>query len=74
VDVLSRVADWGDRYLIDGVVNLVGFASILGGEVLKYGNSGKTQFYVFTIAIGLAVIGVLMTYSFLTHLTITASL
>lgn len=74
VDVLSRIADWGDRYLIDGIVNLVGVVSIFSGEVLKYGNSGKTQFYVFTIAIGLALIGLLTTFSLLTHLPLTTSL
>jgi NAD(P)H-quinone oxidoreductase subunit 5 len=74
VDILSRIADWGDRYLIDGLVNLVGFASILGGEVLKYSNSGKTQFYVLTIALGLALIGILTTFSLLSHLTLTLAL
>jgi NAD(P)H-quinone oxidoreductase subunit 5 len=70
VDLLSRIVDWGDRYLVDGFVNVVGLASIFGGEVLKYSNSGKTQFYAFTIALGVVVITILMTWSSLTKLSL----
>ncbi|MEB3356988.1 MAG: NAD(P)H-quinone oxidoreductase subunit F [Synechococcales bacterium] len=70
VDILSRIVDWGDRYLVDGLVNLVGVASIFGGETLKYGNTGKTQFYVLTIAVGLVVIAILTTWSILANLSI----
>lgn len=65
VDGLSRLTDWVDRYLVDGFVNLVGIASIFSGETLKYGNTGKTQFYVFTIALGVALIGLLTSWSLL---------
>lgn len=68
VDVVSRIIDWGDRYIVDGLVNLVGVASIFGGETLKYGNTGKTQFYVLTIAVGLTLITVLTTWSLLVNL------
>lgn len=60
VDRLSRLADWLDRHLVDGVVNLVGLASIFGGETLKYGNSGQSQFYLLTILAGMVVIGLLI--------------
>lgn len=70
VDIVSRIIDWGDRYLVDGFVNFVGIASIFGGETLKYGNTGKTQFYVLTIAVGLAVIAILMTWSLLSNLSL----
>ncbi|MGF1495622.1 MAG: NAD(P)H-quinone oxidoreductase subunit F [Elainellaceae cyanobacterium] len=70
IDILSRIVDWGDRYLVDGLVNLVGVASIFGGETLKYGNTGKTQFYVLTIAVGLVVIAILTTWSILANLSI----
>ncbi|HEY9699955.1 MAG TPA: NAD(P)H-quinone oxidoreductase subunit F [Trichocoleus sp.] len=70
VDILSRVTDWFDRYLVDGLVNLVGLSSIFGGETLKYGNSGQTQFYVLTIAAGLVLIALLASWSFLSHITI----
>lgn len=70
VDILSRIADWGDRYIVDGLVNLIGFVSIFGGETLKYSNTGKTQFYVLTIAIGLSIIAVFVSWSLLSDLSI----
>ncbi|MBD2026481.1 NAD(P)H-quinone oxidoreductase subunit F [Leptolyngbya sp. FACHB-711] len=70
VDIVSRITDWFDRYLVDGLVNLVGLSSIFGGETLKYGNSGQTQFYVLTIAFGLVLIALLASWSFLSELTI----
>ncbi|MGK7890410.1 MAG: NAD(P)H-quinone oxidoreductase subunit F [Leptolyngbyaceae cyanobacterium] len=49
VDTLSRLANWFDRFVVDGFVNLVGFASLVSGEALRYSNSGQGQFYLFTI-------------------------
>ncbi|NEQ97657.1 MAG: NAD(P)H-quinone oxidoreductase subunit F [Cyanothece sp. SIO2G6] len=46
---LSRLANWVDRFVIDGVVNLVGFVSLVSGEALRYSTSGQGQFYLFTI-------------------------
>jgi NAD(P)H-quinone oxidoreductase subunit 5 len=71
VDVISRATDWIDRYLVDGLVNLVGFTSIFGGETLKYSTSGKTQFYVLTISVGLVLIALLVSWSFLTNMTLS---
>jgi len=68
VDLVSRVIDWCDRYVVDGLVNLVGVASVFGGETLKYGNTGKTQFYALTIAVGLTLIIVLTSWSLLANL------
>ncbi|HEY9735020.1 MAG TPA: NAD(P)H-quinone oxidoreductase subunit F [Trichocoleus sp.] len=65
VDVLSRLTDWLDRYLVDGLVNLVGLASIFGGETLKYGNTGRLSFYVLTIAAGVALITLYMSWHYL---------
>ncbi|MGF1513540.1 MAG: NAD(P)H-quinone oxidoreductase subunit F [Elainellaceae cyanobacterium] len=65
VDLLSRIVDWGDRYIVDGLVNFVGVASIFSGETLKYGNTGRGQFYVLTIAVGVVVILVLTGWSIL---------
>lgn len=67
VDVVSRLTDWFDRYFVDGLVNFVGIASIFSGETLKYSNTGKSQFYILTIALGTVLIGVLVSWSFLTH-------
>ncbi|MEM9534030.1 MAG: NAD(P)H-quinone oxidoreductase subunit F [Cyanobacteria bacterium P01_E01_bin.45] len=47
----SRITDWFDRYIVDGVVNLVGLLSLAGGETLKYNNSGQSQIYILTIAV-----------------------
>jgi len=68
VDIVSRLVDWGDRYIVDGLVNLVGIVSIFGGETLKYGNTGKTQFYTLTIAVGLTVLILLSAWSILSNL------
>jgi NAD(P)H-quinone oxidoreductase subunit 5 len=70
VDLVSRLTDWVDRYVVDGIVNMVGIASIFGGETLKYNNSGQTQFYMLTIALGVILIGILMSWSFISHLAL----
>jgi NAD(P)H-quinone oxidoreductase subunit 5 len=62
VALLSRLTDWLDRYVVDGLVNAVGLASLFGGETLKYGNTGQLQFYVLTIALGVAGLGLLMNW------------
>ena len=60
VGFVSKVVYWFDRYLIDGVVNFFGLATIFGGESLKYNVSGQTQFYVVSILLGLTLfIGVI---------------
>ncbi|MGF1569639.1 MAG: NAD(P)H-quinone oxidoreductase subunit F [Nodosilinea sp.] len=64
VDALSKVTDWLDRYVVDGLVNAVGLASLFGGETLKYGNSGRMQFYLLTIAFGVALIGLFMSWQY----------
>ncbi|MBW4466363.1 MAG: NAD(P)H-quinone oxidoreductase subunit F [Pegethrix bostrychoides GSE-TBD4-15B] len=71
VDIVSRITDWLDRYVVDGLVNFVGLSSIFGGEALKYGNSGQTQFYALTIAIGLVITALWLSWSILSNLAIT---
>jgi NAD(P)H-quinone oxidoreductase subunit 5 len=63
VGSLSRIMAWFDRYIVDGVVNAVGLASVMGGEGLKYSASGQSQFYVLTILLGVSVLGLLLTWS-----------
>lgn len=53
----SKLLAWIDRYLVDGSVNFLGFASILSGESLKYTVTGRLQQYILTILIGLILIG-----------------
>ncbi|TAF52093.1 MAG: NAD(P)H-quinone oxidoreductase subunit F [Oscillatoriales cyanobacterium] len=60
VNQLSRFISWLDRYIIDGVVNFVGVAAVFSGESLKYNTSGRSQFYVLSIVLSIAVFVVIM--------------
>ncbi|MEM6448557.1 MAG: NAD(P)H-quinone oxidoreductase subunit F [Cyanobacteria bacterium J06642_2] len=57
---LAKLGAWFDRYVIDGLVNLVGITTLFGGEGLKYSNFGKLQLYVLTILVGLGLLGIVM--------------
>ncbi|MEA5466067.1 NAD(P)H-quinone oxidoreductase subunit F [Leptothoe sp. PORK10 BA2] len=59
----SRLVSWFDRYVVDGAVNLVGMASLMGGEGLKYSVSGQSQGYIFTIVVGVTVLAFAMTWA-----------
>jgi NAD(P)H-quinone oxidoreductase subunit 5 len=61
---LSKFADMVDRFVVDGIVNLVGLFSLLTGEGLKYSTSGQTQFYAFTVLLGVGVLGMWMTWPY----------
>ncbi len=57
---VSKAMSWVDRYLVDGVVNLVGFATLFSGQSLRYNVTGQTQFYALTIVLGVtAILGIL---------------
>jgi NAD(P)H-quinone oxidoreductase subunit 5 len=61
---LSKVTAWIDRYIVDGFVNLVGFATIFSSEGLKYGTSGQMQNYALTITVSAGVLGVMIAWFF----------
>ncbi|MDZ7963196.1 MAG: NAD(P)H-quinone oxidoreductase subunit F [Aulosira sp. DedQUE10] len=61
---LSKLADIVDRFVVDGIVNLVGLFSLLTGEGLKYSTSGQPQFYAFTVLLGIGVLGMWVTWPF----------
>ncbi|MEM7794311.1 MAG: NAD(P)H-quinone oxidoreductase subunit F [Cyanobacteria bacterium P01_C01_bin.118] len=63
VSQFSKIVSWFDRYVVDGAVNLVGMASLMGGEGLKYSVSGQSQGYIFTIVLGVSLLGLLMTWA-----------
>ncbi len=63
IALLSRVSSWSDRYLVDGFVNLVGFATIFGGQTLKYSVSGQSQGYILTILAVVSVLGFFISWS-----------
>ena len=60
---VSKVSAWCDRYLVDGLVNLVGFATIFGGQSLRYSISGQSQGYMLTILVGISVLGFFLGWS-----------
>lgn len=61
---LSDVTAWIDRYVVDGFVNLVGFATIFSSEGLKYGTSGQMQNYALTITVSAGVLGAMIAWFF----------
>ncbi|MGH1393937.1 MAG: NAD(P)H-quinone oxidoreductase subunit F [Trichormus sp.] len=63
VAILSKISAWSDRYLVDGFVNLVGFAAILSGQGLKYSISGQSQGYMLTILAVVSVLGFFISWS-----------
>jgi NAD(P)H-quinone oxidoreductase subunit 5 len=67
VDLLSKLTDMVDRFVVDGIVNLVGLISLGGGENLKYSNSGQTQFYMFTVLFGVGLLGMIVTWQYWGH-------
>jgi len=56
----AKITSWVDRYIVDGIVNGIGLATIFSGQSLKYSASGQSQFYVLTIVIGVVAIFALM--------------
>ncbi|MGA7935677.1 MAG: NAD(P)H-quinone oxidoreductase subunit F [Kovacikia sp.] len=70
VDIISRTSAWFDRYILDGVVNLVGMASIFSGESLKYSITGQSQFYILTILLGIALLMTWIVWPFLSNFSV----
>ncbi|MEO0707381.1 MAG: NAD(P)H-quinone oxidoreductase subunit F [Cyanobacteria bacterium J06649_5] len=60
VATLAKIGDWLDRYVVDGAVNLIGVVSVASSESLKYNNTGRSQFYLLTIAAFVVILGVFM--------------
>jgi NAD(P)H-quinone oxidoreductase subunit 5 len=54
VGLVSQIIDWLDRYLVDGLVNLVGLLTVFSGQTLRYNTSGQTNFYALSIVLGVA--------------------
>lgn len=63
VALLSKISAWSDRYIVDGLVNLVGFAAIFSGQTLKYSISGQSQGYMLTILLGVSILGLFISWS-----------
>ncbi|MEM9153142.1 MAG: proton-conducting transporter membrane subunit, partial [Cyanobacteria bacterium P01_F01_bin.3] len=63
VSTLSTWSNWFDRYVVDGAVNLIGAASLLSGESLKYSSSGQSQNYILTIVTGVGLLVLMTTWA-----------
>ena len=57
VVLIARFSNWCDRYIVDGLVNFMGIASIFSGESLKYSMTGQSQAYMLTILVAVSLLG-----------------
>lgn len=49
----ARLIGWTDRYLVDGVLNVVSAWTLEGGDRLRRMQTGKVQDYVWAVGLGL---------------------
>jgi len=54
--VFSRAIGWTDRYLVDGVLNVISAWTLDGGDRLRRMQTGKVQDYVWAVGFGLLVL------------------
>ncbi|NER37964.1 MAG: NAD(P)H-quinone oxidoreductase subunit F [Oscillatoria sp. SIO1A7] len=59
VGTSAKITSWLDRYVVDGVVNLVGLAAVFSGQALKYSVSGQSQAYLLTILVAVGLLFIL---------------
>jgi NADH-quinone oxidoreductase subunit L len=52
----ARLIGWLDRYLVDGVLNVVSAWTVSAGGVLRSIQTGRAQDYVYGVAVGLLVL------------------
>ncbi|MBE9010007.1 NAD(P)H-quinone oxidoreductase subunit F [Pseudanabaenaceae cyanobacterium LEGE 13415] len=71
VALVSQITSWFDKYLVDGGLNLFGALTVFSGKNLRYSTSGQSQFYMLTIVFGIALISVLLSLPFLSHVTVS---
>jgi NAD(P)H-quinone oxidoreductase subunit 5 len=73
VGLISQIVYWFDRYLVDGIINFVGLATIFSGESLKYNVSGQTQFYFLSILLGVILFVAVVCYPLLSQISLIVS-
>jgi NAD(P)H-quinone oxidoreductase subunit 5 len=56
----AKLINWFDRYVVDGLVNLIGIGTLFSGQALKYTTSGQSQLYILLAFTGIIVAGLLM--------------
>ena len=52
----SRLIGWTDRYLVDGVLNVVSAWTLTSGDDLRTLQTGRAQDYVYGVAVGLMIL------------------
>jgi NADH-quinone oxidoreductase subunit L len=52
----SRIVGWLDRYLVDGVLNVVSAWTVSTGDVLRTVQTGRAQDYVYGVAVGVLIL------------------
>ncbi len=52
----SRAIGWFDRYLVDGVLNVVSTWTLTSGDDLRTMQTGRVQDYVYGVAVGLMIL------------------
>jgi len=53
---LARVIGWFDRYVVDGMINLLGYVSIELGVRVRKLQSGLIRDYAFAVALGVVLL------------------
>jgi NADH-quinone oxidoreductase subunit L len=56
----SRLVDWFDRKVVDGIVNLFATVAVKTGNVLRRGQTGFVQSYALLIVLGVSLIAILL--------------
>ena len=52
----SRAVGWFDRYVIDGLLNVVSAGTLTSGDDLRTMQTGRVQDYVYGVALGLMIL------------------
>ncbi|MEE9382592.1 MAG: NADH-quinone oxidoreductase subunit L [Nannocystaceae bacterium] len=50
--VLAGLIGWLDRYVVDGLINVIGWAAIEGGRRLRRVQTGNVQDYTYAVVVG----------------------
>jgi len=53
---LAGAIGWFDRYVVDGLINLLGFATIMGGRRVRKLQTGNVSDYVYAVIAGAVVL------------------
>jgi NADH-quinone oxidoreductase subunit L len=52
----SRFVGWIDRYLVDGVLNLLSAWTVISGDAIRSIQTGRAQDYVYGVAVGVLIL------------------